>query len=330
VDRKFSLPYVWVETEEYINEFLPYQKNIDSVFLGLPYVLGMYSHATCQESAIRESEERNNKDRLTLDFLKKSKGVFKRIIVYNPSVFTKNLEQLQWSVENLLIPFLYEYEIEGLITTGFNIAKEVKSYLPNIEIQTSCNSYQFGTQFMRHWKEQLGVELFNPPREILRMPRLLKEMKDEGYKIKAIVNEACLFGCPHTITHIGANAQILSYNSDYGCKENPTNLFKSNWVIPRWLPQLDEYVDVYKIAGRAFSLATVSKAFKSYLNLDDTSSLFDVVKGCTVAQLKGLYNPIPCNEIHDKLLTCECKECSTCKLCEQLANKYLKEDTNIS
>ena len=46
------------------------------------------------------------------------------------------------------------------------------------------------------WRKECGASVFNPSREILRTPAKLKEMHDAGFKIKAIVNESCLFGYP--------------------------------------------------------------------------------------------------------------------------------------
>ena len=54
---------------------------------------------------------------------------------------------------------------------------------------------------MNYWREEAGITVFNPPREILRTPNKLKEMKEEGFILKCLINESCLYGCPQTINH---------------------------------------------------------------------------------------------------------------------------------
>jgi collagenase-like PrtC family protease len=324
--RQFSIPYTWVETGVYLQAIKPYIKHVHSIYLNIPYELGFESFATFSSKYRQQGMEPKDWDPLVYDFLERTKLMrMKRIVAMNTSVFTEGPLEMVDKVTNKLIPFLRDYKVDGIIMTHFHLARIIKEAIPEIEIHTSCNCFQFTTQQMRVWRDHLGVELFNPPREIVRMPRLLKEMKDEGFKIKALVNEPCLFGCPNTITHAGATSQGVDFHAKgWKCHLNdPTNFFKTNFVVPRWLPALDPYVDVFKIAGRGgLHPSKIANMLRAYSQLDDDVNVFDIV-GLAGNAPEYANKVIPCSAIPDKLLTCECKDCSSCNVCQQMTEKYL-------
>ncbi|MBP2656012.1 MAG: peptidase [Firmicutes bacterium] len=317
--RKFAFPHTrMVSVDDYLRTLSKYGANIDNIYFGLPSnlnVINLHVNKYIESPQVLKQEDNH-----VVELLDKSYGRFKRVALYNPIVFAESNEALRKNAEEQIIPFLKRYKVEALVITHFYIAQVIKQAIPEIEIQTSCNSYQFAIPQMLLWKGELGVELFNPPREALRMPSLLKQMKDAGLKVKGIVNQSCLMGCPFTILD-GALTVQGCRDETFSCHLNkPENFFKGNFIIPRWLPQLDEYVDVYKIVGRGMPFNMLLDIFESYLKLDETVSVNSLVLYCgTTTHQKE----VQAKNIPDKLLTCECLDCEECKLCNVLAEQYL-------
>ena len=318
--RKFAFPHTWdIDPDSYINYLSKYKENIDNIYFGLPTNLNIINlHVN---KFVESPNVLSKADSHVIRLLEKSYGVFKRVALYNPAIFSKTNEELKQNAEKNIIPFLKKYQVEALVITHFYIAQIIKEAIPEIEIQTSCNSYQFTIPQMLLWKRELGVELFNPPREVLRMPSLLKQMKAAGLKVKGIVNQACLMGCPFTILD-GALTVQGGRDETFSCHLNkPENFFKGNFIIPRWLPKLDEFVHVYKIVGRGAPFHLLANIFESYLRLRDQLSVNSLVlySGTTSRHKEVLASNIP-----DKLLTCECLKCDNCNVCSTLAIQYLK------
>jgi collagenase-like PrtC family protease len=326
--RKFSVPFTWEgNVGDYIAFLKKNAKHIDSVYFSLPHILGVESHYTVIPKNLSvPPESLSLRDLQTLKFLVKSNGIVKRIAAINQLPVCLPYDEYEKRIKELIIPFLKMYKIEAVILTHLYVGKFIREALPDIEIQTSCNGFHFIPWQMDIWRDELGVEIFNPPREVLRTPSMLREFKKKGYKIKALVNDACMYGCPYQVTHAASNANFgfrdWRPQSEDCTLGKPENLFRSNWVLPRWLPKLDDYVDIYKIVGRGFPLSFIQKATECYINLDDDINLLDILSrlGTTSTLLD---KQIPCSAIPDELLTCCAGNCKTCGICEKLVMEYL-------
>jgi len=213
---------------------------------------------------------------------------------------------------------------------------------PDIDVQTSCNAYIYNVRQMDYWNEKCGTTTFNPAREVTRMPSILKTFKNRGYRIKCIVNEACLFGCPVSITHVtkqsdNCHDNKLCVGNCY--QDNLANIFRSNYLIPRWLKYYDKYIDIYKIAPRTVSTDTLNDFIDCYVNEKDdedlckftstgTISNFNIINHNRIAFKKLNPIQIKCKDVPDKLMTCECKRCNTCKICEERMNEVIERSNN--
>jgi collagenase-like PrtC family protease len=314
--RKFSLPYNGKDPEKYLRKLKEHINVVDSVFLGIDSIAP--HHLTTELSDRIKKEHIKN----SFEFLKLSKGLVKRLLTFNQGAYGLNKSGLAKLCAEKILPIIKEYGIEGVICTNYIMAKTLHNVYPELEIHTSCNCFQWNIRQMELWRDDCGVTVFNPPREILRSPAKLKEMHDAGFKIKAIVNESCLYGCPETINHCMAFSfgLLIAGRCD---RNDEANFFRSNWVIPRWLDKLDEYVDIYKIAGRGLSTNYIFNTLEAYKEGKEVDDIREIVEGGTYFIAKSFKRPIPSKDIPDKLLTCECKECNkTCFMCRDLVSKY--------
>lgn len=337
-NRKFSVPYNNSDPEDYISRVLtPNLNYVENVFfspiflvanhqVGLSMLTKDYkmSFGANSDRVLRELFDKENK---TKEFMKLSKGLTKRIITLNAGHYDFSDIEMKAFVHSKLRPLIEDYEIDGFICTDFNMARYIHKLWPGLELHTSCNCFQWNVRQMHIWQEEAGISVFNPPREILRSPGKLKEMHDEGFKLKCLCNEACLYGCPNTVNHC-MNVALGSKPFDGLCDRNqPVNFFKANWILPRWLPKLDPYVDIYKISGRMASTDYIQYTLKAYINEEDDIDLLKIVIGGTRMGIAAEISSIPCNMIHDKLLVCECRECNNnCIECLKLYNKLIRNN----
>lgn len=325
--RKFSIPFTWnADTTEFIQYVKEKRESIDSVYFSLPYILGVDSHFTANPSLAQNSQEvLDFRDIKTVDFVAKSYQVVKRVALLNAVIYSCSVQEYEKRMKEIVIPFLQQFKIEAVVVTHFFVARWIKEALPEIEIQTSCNDFQFTLPQMKIWREELGVELFNPPREAARMPGMLKQFHDAGFKLKVLVNDTCLFGCPYHVAHAAMNSihGFFFRPGGEGCTlRKPENFFKSNWVLPRWLPLLDDTVDVYKIVGRGYPLELVTKITDAYIELNDAVSINELV-GHTGTNYNYFDKRVPCSVIPDKLLSCQRMSCDSCRECDKLTKEWL-------
>lgn len=328
--RKFSIPYNGIEANNYLSMIKHYADYIDSVYLGIPLLCNSHASAKYFMSRHRVPDAEYVKSILLYNenckrFLLNSRGMYKRMITLNSGFYHFTKTEMQLFVIDQLGNLIKNYGVDGFIVTDFNMASFIHKCFPDVELHTSCNCFQWNIRNMKLWRDIAGISVFNPPREILRTLSVLRTMHDEGFKIKCLVNESCLYGCPQTINHcmyLADSNPLFATNCN---RKDPANIFRSNWVIPRWLEVLDPYVDVYKISGRNSSIEYIIRTLRAYVEGNDDMNLLDLLLGGTsvsVSRLTPRPN-IPLREIPDRLLYCECKECDKgCTVCADLYDKF--------
>lgn len=322
--RLFSVPYNNSEAEDWlIKVYEPYKENIDNVYFGVPFLTDGH------QSLERRPDGKEKASLLydnTIDFLNQTEGKFKRIVTLNKAVYPMSLDERNLFINDVIRRLVETYRVDGFILTDFYMARMIHQRWPHLELHTSCNCFQWNLATMRNWQEIAGISVFNPPREILRTPERLKEMHDAGFKLKCLVNEGCLYGCPSSVNH--SCLQGLGYH-DYDCYchlGKMSNGLRGNWVLPRWLPKLDKYVDIYKFTGRILSTNFMVRCLDAYVNLRDDIGVNEIVIGGSITTLKHyVRKPLLTSDIHDDLLICEAKRCATCKKCDKLIAKWVKE-----
>ena len=328
--RKFSIPFPSLinneSVDKFIQYFLQFKDNVENIYLGIPFLGGNYHNpkgkyipfASKYEIIQRHTSE-------CIEFLEKSQGTFKRIITLNSGVYNYTLSDLMEYIDYIIIPFLDKYSIDGVICTDFNMACRLHEMRPQLELHTSCNCFIETPREMDMWHQYAGISVFNPPREFIRRPDKLKEMRATGYKLKYLVNESCMFGCPQNKNHVMAWAVD---NTEFGsqCHHNVTsNFFRGVSIVPRWMKQLDPYVDIYKISGRRVPFRVLKETFEAYYYEKDNINMGRITFGAK----PGIYMGFLASEFPDKLLTCECKDCKNCHLCDKIARNSHKESRKM-
>ena len=324
--RMYSLPYNGTNPECFLQEAEKRKNNIDHVYCELPsdemlshvrFIFDGKHNASLKQEKDADLEKTNLKRatyiRNCAEFLRISKGRVRRICPVS------------------LARAANYYQLEGFILSDYRMAVLLHALLPELEIHTSCNAYQWNKRQMEIWRQKCGATVFNPPREILRTPARLKEMHEAGYKLKCLINEGCLMGCPNSFNHnlsiaMSCGAPVLSC-----CQNGIADLFRANWILPRWQKHYDEYVDIYKIAGRNSAGDYPFKCMDAYLSENNDMVLTDLMISGTVMFARRMLpedvlQKITLDKVPDKLLTCECNSCEQCKLCHTILASLIPEE----
>lgn len=332
-NRLYAVPYNGTDVDWFIGEVVKRAKHIHHVYCELPFpsVLSQMQFMF-QKEDVEEKRFAFEKRLRFLNacdtFLLKSKGRFKRFCPINAMYYRFETLDEFYRFGFEVVNLINKYALDGVIITDFRLANFVRGLLPDIEIHTSCNAYQWNIRQMQLWKDIVGVEIFNPPREILRVPSKLKEMHEAGFKLKCLVNEACLVGCPNSFNHQMA-ISLGCLGTLNGCAvSGPGDILRGNFILPRWQKYYDEYVTVYKISGRNTANDYPIRTLDAYLREDDKLPLTEL---CISGVVHSAYELLPVDVqkritvdlVPDKLMRCECKDCSECGLCDGLMKKLV-------
>ena len=317
----FTIPYNGSDPERFLAAFEPHAKQIHSFYFGLQSLIPAHNpdHGM---SVIQIAQSYEN----TLKFLELCKGRFQTILCINALIYPQNIEVKRFQITRALAPLVDEFGLTAVNVASSTIAQIIHETFPELDIQTSCNTYAFIDNVYHLWHEKFGTTVFNLPREAMRTPSLLERVKAMGYISKCIVNEACIYGCPANIEH--ACAQSFPMPTIQNFCDRPdyrlSDILKSNFIPPHRLPEFEGRIDIAKIAGRGFSTEWICKAFEAYRTANPNADIMDVLQGrCRrIIHESGLL--MKARDWPKKTLTCECKECKTCNVCQKAMEHIVK------
>ncbi len=319
---QFTLPYNNKEPEEFIDLFIPYREHIHSFYFGLPRIFT--AHNPYNEEIGRTVQELVN----TYRFLELAKeNGFKTILCINTLAYPQSISQTEFVVYRELAPLIDHYGLGAVNIASPTLAQIIRNFFPNLEIQTSCNTFTFINNMYQIWHEKFGTTVFNLPREALRTPWLLEQFKETGFVSKCIVNEGCIYGCPGNIEHAcnfimsDCAHQTFCVRPDYRLSD----IFKSNFIPPHRMGEFEGKLDIAKIAGRTFTTDEIFKTFLAYLNRDPEADIRTVLHARCKQHLYENNIHLKAKDWPKKTLTCECKECRTCNICFKAMEHAIKK-----
>ncbi len=160
----------------------------------------------------------------------------------------KNYEQLLDGIQEYV-----DNGLTGVCTQKIEFGRMIKDRYPNIILQGSCLSYKLTYE---EFKDELDnqFDIVNPINNIIRDPYNLKRNHKLGLKQKILVTEGCLNHCPFEKTHrhLISNGKCMDHvklcPSILKDKNNFNLFLKSNWVTIQRMIELEEYIDVLKLA----------------------------------------------------------------------------------
>lgn len=182
--------------------------------------------------------------------------LFIRLMAVNGYGTTVLMNQAEESKFDLIIRELKDYVdagLTGVCTQKIELAKMIKKAYPHLELQSSCLSYK--TKF-EEFEEELaaGFSIINPINDIVRDPENLKRNHEKGMLQKILVAEGCFNKCPFEKIHreaVSTGKGIDENKLCTGLLKDPENFplfLKANWITIQRMVELEEYIDVIKLA----------------------------------------------------------------------------------
>lgn len=336
--RLFAVPfnqYAGYSVDDYLKFLEPYLVNVDSVFCSAPSAFGDHilpKSLLCNSqngSCVDNFHGLIQCDEILYDFLARTNGIFKRFITLNYTVFM--MPDVEWMrmLHSYVFPIVEEFGLDGLILSNYNMACYIHSIYPELEIHNSCNTFSWNIAEIENWRFNAGLTAFNPPRQIVRCPQKLADFHSSGIKLKVLINEACYFGCSEMLNH--CILRDASFKYTYNCLKNlPMNILRGCYVTKECYSYLDQYVDVYKLTGKAANLELLKKIFDYYILCKDTDNVLDVIYGPAIDQFRVLFPDLKINpkDFPEYLFRCECKDCfNGCDICTKFFSDVLKANS---
>ncbi len=254
-----------------------------------------------------------------------SSRLFNINILINPVVLMQPVEKIATAVTENLKKLRDSFKITSCTVTNIMLAEKIKDAIPGLEITASvlADIYNQG-------QLSLAGNIFDtivPSSRILRnLPALQSIRKSFKGKIRLIVNEGCLSGCPFRTQHFFEMGSKLDYPESL-CKntllKNPWLRLTGSWILPQHLYMFDGIYDELKLSGRV-TLQNSNKFMKVLGAYVGRKPLLPHEIGGGPASLL-----LPLNitdSFYKYTLSC-LHQCYGCRICKDYYNKELAEIT---
>jgi hypothetical protein len=305
---KWSIPYIdqplsfWQKLNDEFGDW------IKEVYLPLPI-------------DIISSGEPVQPDKYKTAFLKSN--LLRISALLNPMILSKPVEDVTPQVIEVLKKWQDEYNLASATVANLTLAMRVHESIPELSLTASCLM-----QISRPNQVEMINGIFNylvPSPLIVRDIKSLKALKEAFRgKIRILVNECCLPGCPYRPQHFFE----MGCNHPYPlslCNElldiHPWMRLTGGWILPQHLHLFDHLCDEYKLGGRVTlrNPDDYYRVFSSYLNRKKLLPN-EIGGGPGMVRL-----PIEISEsYYKKTLHCR-QQCHTCTVCQDYFTKAVDD-----
>ncbi len=241
-------------------------------------------------------------------------GLVKMSALLNAMTLPRPVEEIAPAVLEELRRLRGEYGLASATVTNLTLARSVRDAFPDMTLTASCLM-----QIRKPNQVVMLDGLFDnlvPPPEITRDLPALRTLKEAfPGRIRLLVNECCLPGCPFRVQHfheMGCDlAHPLSLCADL-LKRQPWMRLTGAWVLPQHLHLYEGVFDDLKLGGRV-TLRTPQKYLRvldAYIHRKPLQ--VDDIGGGPASMLM----PLPISEaFFEKTLYCQrnCHVCTTCR-----------------
>lgn len=209
---------------------------------------------------------------------------------------------------------MHHFGLAGVTVTDLNLAGLIKHELPELEVAASV-LMDIGEPYQAMMLDSV-CDVLVPASRIMRDQSALQRIREAfGGRIRLMVNEACLPGCPFRTQHFyemgSGHAKPASLCNSL-LEKFPWLRLTGTWVLPQHLHLYRGLWDELKLAGR-ITLQDPDKyrqVLAGYINR--TSLTPDAIGGGPASVL----TPVEIEEnYYSTTLACgkNCQECSVCK-----------------
>ena len=230
-----------------------------------------------------------------------------------------------------------EHGVEAVTLANPFLIEKAREACPELEISASVLSaidcFSRAEAFARAGANTMTVDT-----SINKNLKLLKQITEQlGVEIKLMANEGCLDKCPYRIFHMNyishkskesvSEGTAFSFACGDIIRNDPGQVFKSNWVRPEDLHRYEKVTGFFKIVGRDMLPHKVLRCAQAYLEESYDGNLFDIL--CSSIGYYGIeYSAHIDNKAIDKTSlfkrtsTCN-RQCHACTYCRDLADELI-------
>jgi len=173
-------------------------------------------------------------------------------VLLNPQTLPRPVEEIAPSVIESLKRLNDEYGIAGATVTNLTLARRVREEIPDLPLTASC-LMQIAMPSQVAMLEGI-VDTIVPDIRIVRNLPALKNLKASfSGRIRLMVNESCLPGCPFRVQHFHEMGSDVPHPLSLcieTLEKQPWMRLTSGWVLPQHLHLYDGTYDELKLAGR--------------------------------------------------------------------------------
>jgi len=174
-------------------------------------------------------------------------------VLVNPIVLPKPLEVLLEPIVDALRRLRDDYAVRAVTVTNPTLASRIREALPDVTI-TASTLMDIGTPAQAALIEGVIDRLVPASRVMRDLPALQKLREAFPGRVRLIVNEGCLPGCPLRVQHFAEMASLDNPAPESLCgqllERRPWLRLTSSWVLPQHLRFYDGLFDELKLAGR--------------------------------------------------------------------------------
>lgn len=182
-----------------------------------------------------------------------SLSLFPYSVLLNPLTLERPVNEIAGSIIHSLKEFQQNHELAEVTVTDLMLAKHIKDKFPAIQLTASTLM-----DLSKPNQVLMLEEIFDtivPSSRIMRDLNSIKELKKAFRgRIRLLVNEACLPGCPFRVQHFHEMANCHLQNPKSLCnnllEEMPWMRLTGAWVLPQHLYHYQGLFDEIKLAGR--------------------------------------------------------------------------------
>jgi len=325
---KFSVPYNG--DYEIVEYFIENKKFISDVYFGLPHKV--ITSGRIIDYNFKSSDYLKN---LPLALKKLKENGIKCSLVMNRScdgemTFSPELVQ---KYKEIIRPLVNENLIDNVVLSNPVYFTELKKEYPLLTFSISVNS-NINSIYRAKFIDQLGFDIIIVDRDINHNEELIKNISNNvSAKIKLLVNECCLNECLFRTYHfnlLSHHQGDIAYHKILPCtkiySKEPWKMLKSSFILPKDLDNYDDFVDIFKLAGRELPTKLLKHLLEIYFHRKNEGDLLTVLSSYGLHVWKNEFikkhNKIPYLQM-DKLpknfksfiANCDlnCKECNYCE-----------------
>lgn len=174
-------------------------------------------------------------------------------VLINPVILKRPVREVVPPLMDTLKRVNEKYGLTDVTVTNATLALAIKENIPSL--QTVASTLMDIANTNQLLMVENAFDVIVPSSRIMRDHRALKDLKRAFHgKIRLIVNEGCLPGCPFRVQHFFEMANNAITFPDSLCKDllerRPWMRLTGAWVLPQHLPCYEGIYDELKLAGR--------------------------------------------------------------------------------